>query len=140
MGAVTAKPRARVLVADDEPQLLRLLVRVLERAGYGVVAAADGREALAALAPGSAPVDAVVLDAALAPGGARAVLERAGAPRPEPGLVLMSGDQIDAALQATLRQRGGRFLRKPFLPAALLAAVDEILAGRGACAGSRADA
>jgi two-component system NtrC family sensor kinase len=140
MGAVTAPPRARVLVADDEPQLLRLLVRVLERAGYGVVAAADGREALAALAPGSAPVDAVVLDAALAPGGARAVLERVGVPSPEPGVVLMSGDQIDAALQAALLQRGGRFLRKPFLPAALLAAVDEILAGRGTCADSRADA
>jgi CheY-like chemotaxis protein len=37
--------RPLVLVADDEPVILRLALKVLERLGYGVVAARDGQEA-----------------------------------------------------------------------------------------------
>jgi|WetSurMetagenome_2_1015567.scaffolds.fasta_scaffold13490_2 CheY-like chemotaxis protein len=37
--------RPLVLVADDEPVILRLALKVIERLGYGVVAARDGQEA-----------------------------------------------------------------------------------------------
>jgi two-component system response regulator MprA len=50
----------RILVVDDEPQLRRALERALKLEGYEVVLAADGDEALAAVA-GSRP-DAIVLD------------------------------------------------------------------------------
>ena len=52
--------RARVLLAEDDPALRRYLEVVLSRAGYEVVTAADGLEAMKALL--SAPVDAVVTD------------------------------------------------------------------------------
>jgi DNA-binding response OmpR family regulator len=39
---------ARILVADDEPHLLRLVKFRLEREGYEVLTAADGEEALEA--------------------------------------------------------------------------------------------
>ncbi|MGD8450611.1 MAG: diguanylate cyclase [Phycisphaerae bacterium] len=39
----------RILVAEDDPATLALLRRQLERAGYTVIACADGKEALAAL-------------------------------------------------------------------------------------------
>lgn len=42
-----ALARRRVLVAEDDPSLRRLIVTVLEQAGYDVVAAADGVELLA---------------------------------------------------------------------------------------------
>ena len=51
---------ARVLVVDDEPQILRGLGASLRAAGYQVETAADGREALDAAA--LRPPDAVVLD------------------------------------------------------------------------------
>jgi CheY-like chemotaxis protein len=35
----------RVLVADDNPALLQLVIAILERGGYSVVVARDGREA-----------------------------------------------------------------------------------------------
>ena len=41
---------AKVLVVDDDAAIRRLLVRTLERAGYGVVEAADARAALSAVA------------------------------------------------------------------------------------------
>jgi two-component system response regulator MprA len=50
----------RVLVVDDEPQLRRALERALKLEGYEVKQAADGEEALDAVA--GSPFDAIVLD------------------------------------------------------------------------------
>jgi two-component system, OmpR family, response regulator MprA len=54
---------ARVLVVDDEPAVRRALERALRLDSYDVVLAADGEEALDALARG--PADAVILDVAM---------------------------------------------------------------------------
>ena len=56
----------RVLVVDDEPQILRALQTTLRGAGYEVVTAATAEEALAAAAI-QAP-DAVILDLVLPDG------------------------------------------------------------------------
>ena len=53
-------PPARVLVVEDEPDLRSLLDRHLERAGFRVIPAEDGREALRVA--WSQPIDLVVLD------------------------------------------------------------------------------
>jgi len=54
---------SRVLVVDDEPQILRALRINLRARGYEVITAADGREALDAAAAN--PPDVVVLDLGL---------------------------------------------------------------------------
>jgi len=41
--------RGRVLVADDDPAILRLVTTILEKEGFAVVGARDGREAYQAL-------------------------------------------------------------------------------------------
>jgi CheY-like chemotaxis protein len=41
--------KSRVLVADDDPAILRLVSAVLEKEGFAVVGARDGREAYKAL-------------------------------------------------------------------------------------------
>ena len=56
---MTAAP-TRILVVDDEPQILRALTTTLRGAGYDVQQAATGHDALAAMAVH--PPDAVVLD------------------------------------------------------------------------------
>jgi two-component system KDP operon response regulator KdpE len=53
-------PPSRILVVDDEPQILRALTTTLRGAGYDVQQAATGHDALAAVAVH--PPDAVVLD------------------------------------------------------------------------------
>jgi DNA-binding response OmpR family regulator len=53
----------RVLVVDDEPDILRLLERSLKASGYSVTTAADGQKAEQALA--NSPPDLVLLDAML---------------------------------------------------------------------------
>lgn len=112
-----------VLVVDDEPHLLRLLARVLERAGYGLVAAVDGEAAIEAIrAHGTGPL-VLVLDVLIPPRGAGAVLDVLEARPLAAGLVMVSGDALDGALAARVEALGGCFLRKPFLPDALLDAV-----------------
>ena len=41
----TSQTRRRILVADDDPAILRLVKTLVEKEGYTVVTASDGREA-----------------------------------------------------------------------------------------------
>jgi len=119
--------RGTVLVVDDEPQLLRLVVRVLERAGFAVLQASDGDAALDILAKQIAELKIVILDVIIPPRGAEEVLGRIVEARPELPVVLASGDQLAPELQQRLSAGTGIFLRKPFLPKALLREVEALL-------------
>ena len=56
-------PKATILVVDDEPAVLKVLVTRLELAGYQVISAKDGEEALEVFHRESP--DLVVLDVML---------------------------------------------------------------------------
>ena len=131
-----------VLVVDDDPQLLRLMTRLLEGAGHRVRTAADLPEALACFEAGVPAIDSVLLDVNLAPGGgAVELLPQLRARAPGLDVVLMSGDALPDALERELSGRGGRFLRKPFAPKALLRLLEEPSArGAGGGATGAADA
>ena len=57
--------RPRVLVCDDQPQILRALRVILRDAGFEAVPASDGEEALDLAAVG--PLDAAIIDLVLMP-------------------------------------------------------------------------
>lgn len=46
MSAQSPQNSKRILVADDDPAILRLVTAIVEKEGYRVAAARDGREAL----------------------------------------------------------------------------------------------
>lgn len=113
----------RVLVVDDEPVVLGLVTRLLERDGMAVEAVADGEQALARLRDPALRIDVAVVDATVGPRGAAEVLRALAAlPRPV-GVVVTSGGPLEADLQALLQAGAGVSLPKPFGPGALLAAV-----------------
>ena len=118
-----SSPGPLVLIADDEPQLLRLMERVLQRADYQVLTARDGDEALRASAERRQEIGTVVLDAAIVPNGAREVLEEVCRENNPVAVVLTSGDSLAEPLRELLREHDGVLLRKPFPPGALLRAV-----------------
>jgi len=117
-----------VLVLDDEPQLLHLMVRILERAGCRVHAVSRGDEAARWLRERGGEIDAVVADMAVQPNGVSEVIDALDALREHPGrvgIVVTSGDLLEPDLQAPLERSHGVFLRKPFVPRALLRAVQD---------------
>lgn len=59
----------RVLVVDDEPVVLGLVTRLLERDGMAVEAVADGEQALARLRDPALRIDVAVVDATVGPRG-----------------------------------------------------------------------
>ncbi len=121
----------RVLIADDEPQLLRVLIRVLERQGYTVISAPDGKVAVEALRGASEAIDAIVIDAAIGPEGAGAVLEVLAAEQPQIGVIVTSGGQLPDSLRSRLLASNGIFLLKPFPSSALVEAVEDSLVKEG---------
>ncbi len=119
----------RVLVVDDEPYILKILVFKLRTAGLVPIEAADGESALsAALAD---PPAAVLLDVSLsAEVSGFDVLERLKKdPRTSsiPVIVLTARSHPDERATA-LRLGAARFLTKPFSTKALLMELEGILA------------
>ena len=101
----------RALVVDDEPQILRFLRPALEAAGYEVIHAAAGREALRLIA-NSAP-DIVVLDLGLPDMDGKEVLAEARKFYSAPILVLSARDREAekiAALAEVAELNIGHFL------------------------------
>ena len=56
-----SEPSRRILVADDDPAILRLVTAIVEKEGYQVVPARDGREAYQLLQKGG-DFDACIFD------------------------------------------------------------------------------
>lgn len=115
------------LVVDDETALLRLMTKVLERAGYQVFAASTSEEARHRLADCADALDVVLLDVLMPDGqGAEILLPEILARRPDVQVVVTSGDQLPASLTTELDRVAGHFLQKPFAPTGLLALLERL--------------
>ncbi len=118
---------ARILVVDDEPDVL-LLCRVnLQHAGHDVMEASDGEQGLA-LALSEVP-DAIVLDLMLPLMDGYGVLDQLQADertRTIPVLVLTAKAQREDRVRCW-EQGASEYMTKPFSPVALSAALTELL-------------
>ena len=118
-------PGSTILVADDEPVLLRLLERVLSRAGYTVLTAADGEAALKCVGERGGEIQTAIIDGLITPRGAAEIVEAIAEQWVDIGLILTSGDIPDESLKQLMVKHSAVFLRKPFPPEALLRALEE---------------
>jgi two-component system, OmpR family, KDP operon response regulator KdpE len=115
---------SRVLIVDDDPQLLRALRITLRAVGFDVVAASDGRMALAEAA--AAPPDAVVLDLGLPDLDGTAVLAELRPWFGGPVLVLSARADSQDKVQA-LDAGADDYVTKPFDMPELLARLRAVL-------------
>jgi PAS domain S-box-containing protein len=113
--------RERVLVVEDRPELRELLRGALADAGYRVVVAADGVEALALDVRDR--LDLVVADVVMPRMGGLALVEALREKRPALRALFVSGHATDR-LQLGPRDR---LLRKPFLMQDMQRTVREVL-------------
>jgi two-component system alkaline phosphatase synthesis response regulator PhoP len=113
-----------VLVVDDERNIVDLVRLYLEKEGFAVVAAADGEEALVALARHEP--DLVVLDLMLPRLDGYEVCREIRRRGPTPVLILTArSDDVDAVVGLELG--ADDYVTKPFNPRVLVARVKAIL-------------
>lgn len=123
--------RGRILVADDEPHIRRVLVTILESASFQVQEAHDGAEAKASLDTGTS-FDFFLLDLMMPHASGLEVLgaiRSHPAHRHTPAIILTAKGQ-DTDREAALAAGADDFLTKPFSPKKLVARIQEILAER----------
>lgn len=121
-------PQVRVLVADDEPQMLATLSRLLAGAGYQVHTARNGTEAVRSLE--ASPYDLVLLDLMMPGLTGHEVMDRIQEKKIDTLIIVVSGDtSIESAISA-IRRGAYDFVRKPYEPDEMLKRVHNALASR----------
>jgi len=120
--------RARILVADDEPHIGRIIKTKLEQGPFDVELVYDGAEALEALEQ-DPRVALMILDLMMPRITGLEVLDRVRADarfRALPCLILTAAGQ-DHQEQDARRRGADEFMTKPFSPKRLLARVTEMV-------------
>lgn len=128
-GLDVAKNSERILLAEDEPAIRTALSRILRSAGYDVLEAAHGGEALRLSEADSHPIHLLLSDVMMPGIGGKELVQRLGASRPDMRVVLMSGYTDDEALRADLGAAKYAFLQKPFAARDVLRVVRATLDG-----------
>ncbi|HEX2172185.1 MAG TPA: response regulator [Dehalococcoidia bacterium] len=115
----------RILLIDDEPNILETGRRVLERAGYQVCALDSAQAALDLMR--AERLDAVVTDIMMPELSGVDLIEHIHDMLPDAAVVVMTGYGTDE-VRAEMAGRGAReFLAKPFTPTELRTAVARAL-------------
>ncbi len=118
----------RLLVVDDEPQILESLRVLLELSGYQVSCALDGHAALGLLE--RERFDLLLLDLNMPGLSGQQVLNVLRRREIDSSVVILSGETTFAQATCAFRQGAADFLAKPCPPETLLAAVAAALARR----------
>jgi CheY-like chemotaxis protein len=119
-----------VLLTEDDP-LVRLLARtVLERAGYAVLTAAGGKEALILADDHRGPIHLLLTDVVMPEMSGRELMHHLAERRPEVKVLYVTGYSEDAVALHGMLDPGTAFLPKPFTPEVLTRKVREVLDGR----------
>ena len=121
-------PRGRILIADDEPHIRRILVTILEDAAYEVREVVDGAEALDVV-NSDETVDFFLLDLMMPKATGLEVLDgiRAHDVHATTPVIMLTAKGQDTDRQEALARGANDFLTKPFSPKKLLARIDDIL-------------
>ena len=114
--AAMARGQETVLVVEDEVPLRELAARILTTAGYTVLQAANGADALALLERHAEPVHLVFTDVVMPGMNGRELASRLAMLRPAIRVLYTSGYTEDAILRHGVLDDPGRFLSKPYTP------------------------
>jgi DNA-binding NtrC family response regulator len=115
-----------ILVVEDEEQVRTLVVRLLEKRGYQVFQAENGRRALEVARPQINSIALVITDIVMPEMGGAPLVAEMRALNPAMRFLCMSGYSKEEVLSGDGLD-GAAFIEKPFTPNDLLDKVEEIL-------------
>lgn len=128
MEASADRPAERILLVEDEDGVRLVLRKSLERLGYGVLEARNGREALEILG-GAEHVELMITDVVMPDMGGFELVHQATREHPQVKVIVMSGyTQSDGGIDGhRILDAGTHFLRKPFSTDLLASKVREVI-------------
>jgi CheY-like chemotaxis protein len=121
--------RRRVLVVDDDPMMMEVLVRILARENYELVTALSGPEALKKVDTDAATVDLLITDYAMPEMKGHELAERIRERFPEVRVLYQTGFSDMLFENRTELEENAAFLEKPFTARGLREAARFILFG-----------
>ena len=117
-------PAPRILVADDDKVTRHLVRGILTRAGYETAGAKDGVEALRLLR--TRRFQLLVLDVWMPRMGGLELLQRLGARKARPRVVVLTADDTPETFVKAVHQRAFSCVQKPVTPAVLIQAFEAL--------------
>ena len=125
--AAPARGAETVLVVEDDERVRALARKVLEQAGYRVLVAAGGKEALAAAEGHDGPIDLLMTDVVMPEMSGRTLTRRLAQRHPGLKVLYMSGYSDEDIAQHGVFEAGIPFIKKPFTPSLLTQKLREVL-------------
>ncbi len=120
-----------ILIVEDEEIVNTFLKRVLLRAGYGVITAADGEQAIDRFREHSSTISLVISDVVMPKKNGSEIYEDILKMRNDVKFIFMSGYTADVILRKGLFDSGALFITKPFSKNDILQKVRETLDRQG---------
>jgi CheY-like chemotaxis protein len=117
-----------VLLAEDSRGVRAAVRRLLERLGYTVLEAPNGKAAIEIASKTETPIDLLMTDVVMPEMSGRELAEHFLALRPNAKVLYTSGYTDDAVLRHGVLASGVEFIQKPFTPEILARKLRAVLA------------
>lgn len=118
-----------IMVVEDEEDVRELTSEILLRAGYHILQAADGSEALRAVTENPDKIQLLLADVIMPKMGGKKLMEELKKTAPGLKVIFVSGYTDDAISRSGVLDKGVIFLQKPYAPKTLLKLVRNTLDG-----------
>lgn len=130
LGAAALEGSETILLVEDDEQARRLARAMLERHGYTVLAAEDGRVALALADKHEGALHLLLTDVILPGMNGRDLAARIAEKRPDLKVLFMSGYTDNVIVHHGVLEQGVNFIQKPFTINDLAVKIRDVLRSR----------
>ncbi len=117
-------------MVEDEPAVLRMTVRILREAGYEVLEASNGEEAIRTASEYEHTIHLIITDVVMPRLGGKELGERMKILRPDTKILFVSGYTDNSIVHHGVLEPGVQFLQKPYTAVRLARKVRDVLEGR----------
>ncbi len=127
----TAQKRKKglIMLVEDEELVRNLTAKVLERAGFDVIAFSSPLEALKRVIEGKPPIALLITDVVMPEMNGRDLADKLTELKPGIRILFMSGYTNEMISSRGIKDGDVPFLQKPFTPAALIDKIEGMLSG-----------
>lgn len=119
--------RETILIAEDDKSVRNLMKNTLENAGYKVISAGDGLDAIRKFKQSNNNIDLLISDAIMPKATGKELYDVAKKLRSDIKALFISGYSGDVIKKKGIDKKSVNFLAKPFIPGTLLNTVRKLL-------------